>query len=433
MNIKNYKQTEIGFIPEDWNTVLLKDVSIKIGSGATPKGGKKSYIDNGKYSLIRSQNIFDDKFDYNGLAYINKHQAKELQNVEVMEGDVLLNITGASLGRVHIVPEEILPARVNQHVSILRTNKKLDSYFLYCFLRQNKIKKYMMNFNAGATREALTKRMIENFTIPLPSIEEQKRISKIFIKIDNKIKLNNKMNEKLEKIGQALFKHWFIDFEFPNEDGKPYKSSGGEMVDSELGMIPQGWKVEPILNVSDLLSGGTPKTSEGKYWNGPINWVSVKDVSQNINDFIISTEKKITKIGLEKSNAKLLPQNTIIISSRGTVGNICIIGKEMAINQSNYGLKAKISIMDSYIYYYIKNIIETIKSQSYGSVFDTITTRTFKEIKVITPCHNMSDEIFGILNFLSNKRLALKYFNNNLHHIKKILLPKLISGKIRVI
>ncbi|MEA1899862.1 MAG: restriction endonuclease subunit S [Thermodesulfobacteriota bacterium] len=141
----------------------MSSITVKIGSGATPRGGRKVYKTSGKYALIRSQNIFDDKFDYNGLVYIDEKHANELNNVTLHENDILLNITGASLGRVHIVPKEILPARVNQHVSIIRVNEKIDPYFLYAHFCLPKIKHYMLCHNAGGTREALTKGMVKNW------------------------------------------------------------------------------------------------------------------------------------------------------------------------------------------------------------------------------------------------------------------------------
>lgn len=152
---QEFTETEIGKIPADWNVRKLNDLTVKIGSGATHRGGSKVYKTSGKYALIRSQNIFDDKFEYNGLAYIDEKHASELNNVILQENDILLNITGASLGRVHIVPKGILPDRVNQHVSIKRVNKKINPYFLYVYFCLPKIKHYMLGHNAGGTRDYL--------------------------------------------------------------------------------------------------------------------------------------------------------------------------------------------------------------------------------------------------------------------------------------
>jgi type I restriction enzyme S subunit len=242
-------ETEIGRIPSDWKIKKLKNLCIKIGSGATPRGGANIYVPSG-IALIRSQNVYDGGFNEQGLAFINEDAAEKLKNVEVREHDVLLNITGDSICRASIVPKEILPARVNQHVSILRTNEKLYYRFLFYFLSLNKTKNKLLSYDAGGTRQALTKSMLEEFHVPLPEYEEQVKIGDFFWTITEKIALNRLMNSTLEAIGQALFKCWFVDFEFPNEKGKPYKSNGGEMVETELGEIPKGWRV--VENISEL-------------------------------------------------------------------------------------------------------------------------------------------------------------------------------------
>ena len=174
----------------------MKDICLKIGSGATPRGGKEAYIDSG-ISLIRSQNVLDFAFSYDGLAHINDQQAEKLNNVIVESDDVLLNITGDSVARVCIVEDEVLPARVNQHVAIIRANTDivLGSYLLY-FLQMSK--PYLLQIAAGgATRNALTKGMIEELELEVPSISEQEKIVSIIDDLQRKIKQNKEVNENL--------------------------------------------------------------------------------------------------------------------------------------------------------------------------------------------------------------------------------------------
>lgn len=188
----------------------LTDICTKIGSGATPRGGKEAYCDKG-ISLVRSQNVLDFTFSHDGLAFINNEQATKLNNVEVFDGDVLLNITGDSVARACIMDSAFLPARVNQHVAIIRGKKDciLNRYLLY-FLQWRK--GYLLQLaSAGATRNALTKGMIEQLEIDLPPLDEQKRVVALLGALDDKIELNNKINENLEQQAQAIFKSWFID------------------------------------------------------------------------------------------------------------------------------------------------------------------------------------------------------------------------------
>jgi type I restriction enzyme S subunit len=199
----------------EWDTVELKNVCLKIGSGATPKGGNSVYLPEGKFSLIRSQNIRNDAFDHSGLAFIEEHHAEKLSNVCVQEKDVLLNITGDSVARCCQVDPTVLPARVNQHVAIIRPDPAiLDPSFLRYYFVSPVMQNEMLSMaGIGATRNALTKGMIENFEIPLPPLPEQKAIAHILGSLDDKIELNRKMNETLEGMAQALFKSWFVDFD----------------------------------------------------------------------------------------------------------------------------------------------------------------------------------------------------------------------------
>ena len=199
---------------EEWKKYKLGEITSKIGSGATPKGGRDSYL-GGNIALIRSQNVLDFSFSKLGLAYINEVQAEKLSNVEVYEKDVLLNITGDSVARVCIVPNNVLPARVNQHVAIIRGNDKVDYRYLLYYLQY--IKPQLLSLSqGGATRNALTKKMIEELEVKMPSKGIQKEIVSILYALDSKIELNRRINDNLEQQTQALFKSWFVDNPKPN-------------------------------------------------------------------------------------------------------------------------------------------------------------------------------------------------------------------------
>lgn len=198
--------------------VKFKDICTKIGSGATPKGGKEAYCEEG-ISLIRSQNVLDFAFSADGLAFINDLQAEKLKNVIVEEGDVLLNITGDSVARACMVDKKYLPARVNQHVCIVRADpqKAVPSFLLY-FLQLNK--EYLLQLAAGgATRNALTKEMINNLELELPSIEDQQKISAILDDIQARMDCNNAINENLAVLLQTVYQERFGDVDKASKQG----------------------------------------------------------------------------------------------------------------------------------------------------------------------------------------------------------------------
>ena len=251
-----------------WRTVKLGDVCTKIGSGATPRGGKDVYLQDGSYTLVRSQNVYNDGFHREGLAFIAEHHADELRNVEVFEDDVLLNITGDSVARVCQVATDVLPARVNQHVAIVRPDPdKLDAgYLRYCLVTPEMQAILLSLAGSGATRNALTKGIIESLDIPLPHLDEQKAIAHVLGTLDDKIELNRRMNETLEAMARALFKSWFVDFDpvrakmegrwrrgesLPGLPAEHYDLFPDRLVDSELGEIPEGWEVGRLGEVAD--------------------------------------------------------------------------------------------------------------------------------------------------------------------------------------
>jgi type I restriction enzyme, S subunit len=242
-------------------SVQLRSVCVKIGSGATPRGGKEAYK-GGATTLIRSQNVHNHGFYRDGLVRIDDTQSFELRSVEVMPDDVLLNITGDSVARCCQVVEDVLPARVNQHVAIVRPQPEvLDARYLRYVLVSNEYQLRLLGMaSAGATRPALTKSMIEELEIPLPPLPEQRRIAKILGDLDDKIELNRKMNETLEQMARALFKSWFVDFDPVRAKMEGRQPTGMDaatsalfpdrLVDSELGMIPEGWVVKALGEVA---------------------------------------------------------------------------------------------------------------------------------------------------------------------------------------
>lgn len=250
----------------DW--YRLGDHCSKIGSGATPKGGKDAYLDSGPFTLIRSQNIYNDGFKPAGLAFINADQARKLDGVSVEAGDVLLNITGDSVARVCLAPLEYLPARVNQHVAIIRPNPTaLDSRFLRYFLASPYQQDLMLGLAAaGATRNALTKGMIEDFKVPCPSLEDQVAAADVLTSLDDRIALLRETNSTLEAIAQALFKSWFVDFDPVRAKMEGRAPEGMDEAtaalfpdsfeESELGLVPKGWKVAHFGDFITRLSVG---------------------------------------------------------------------------------------------------------------------------------------------------------------------------------
>lgn len=278
----------------------------------------------------------------------------------------------------------------------------------------------------GGVRGSLEWEDFCGMQLPVPSIEEQRQIVAQYQSIANKIKVNEQICEKLEATAQALYKHWFVDFEFPNEKGQPYKSSGGKMVwNEELGKeIPEGWEVRSFTSTLKLAGGGTPNTDIDKYWNGTIPFFTPADISKSY--YSIETAKSITELGLKESSTKLYPKNTIFITARGTVGAIGLSSCEMAMNQSCYAIKDKFPF---YIHQLVLNVIDKLKSEAVGAVFSALVTKDFDQQFVLDFPEiiksNFNTNVSYLYELLLNKTLE----NQKLAQLQSLLLSRLAVGE----
>ena len=404
-----------------WPEVILGDVCSKIGSGATPKGGSTVYIEDGT-SFIRSQNVYNLRFDYDGLVHITEDAAQKLNGVTIEKQDVLINITGDSVARTCVVPSSVLPARVNQHVAIIRPKPDvLNPLFLNYYLASPYMQAFMLGLavGKGASRNAMTKDMIAGFKIPCPPIRIQEAIVKKASAYDDLIENNKKQIALLEEAAQRLYKEWFVDLRFPGYEDV-------QIVDG----VPEGWRKTPFSQKVDVMSGGTPKTSNPEYYNGSIPFYSPKDSSGTF--FAFNTETHISQYGLDNCNSKLYPQGTVIITARGTVGKTTILAVPMAMNQSCYALKSDYFASVYYIFFALRQEIEALKTMANGGVFDTIIVKTFDRISILDPgkaiIEKFDQAVSPFMGEIKNDMSKITY----LTEARDRLLPKLMSGEIEL-
>ena len=353
---------------------------------------------------------------------------------------------------------------------VLSAKSKDDEDFVYYLARLPDFRSYAISRMEGTSgRQRVSWQALAEFNLRLPEKGKRKKIGKILKSLDDKIHLNNQINQTLESIAQTIFKSWFIDFDpvrakiAAKQEGKDAELAArcaisgkseaeveqmakedfaelqatatlfpDELVESELGEVPKGWDKYSLSKMITLIGGGTPKRSEPNYWNGDIFWFSVKDVPNEGEVFVITTQEKISELGLNKSSTKLLPVGTTIITARGTVGKIALVGYEMAMNQSCYGVQGINGVRQFMTYYLIKNAVEVLKKNTHGAVFDTITQSTFDTVTSIKPSIEMMDlfesKVEKIMGHIKNNL----YENNSLIALRDTLLPKLLSGELDV-
>ena len=421
--------------------VALGDVCTKIGSGATPRGGKDVYLEEGGYTLIRSQNVHNDSFHRGGLVFIGEDHANELQHVEVFEEDVLLNITGDSVARVCQVAPDVLPARVNQHVAIIRPDPAdLEPSYLRYYLASPAMQTLLLSWaGSGGTRNALTKAMIESLEISLPPLSEQRAVAHVLGTLDDKIELNRRMNRTLEEMARAIYQDWFVDFgptRAKMEGLDPYLPPElwnlfpDELVDSELGEVPDGWKGGVFSDCVEILSGGTPRTSVPEYWGGNVLWYTPKDAPDLSDIFVLTTERSITMAGVTNSSTQVLPVGTTVISARGTVGRLACLGLPMAMNQTCYGIRGASGYPDYFTYWNVRNTVQDLQARTHGTVFDTITRDTFKIAESILAPPQLAQAYEECIYPLMARILGNAFESFRLTGLRDTLLPRLISGEM---
>ncbi len=397
----------------EWPTIRLGNVCKKIGSGATPRGGGETYLKSGPFSLIRSQNVHNNRFTNHGLAFISKEQADDLSNVEVSAGDVLLNITGDSVARCCQAPKEVLPARVNQHVAIIRPDPdEINPTFLRYFLVSPQMQEQMLTLaGAGATRNALTKGMIESFDVPKPDIKEQRAIASVLGALDDKIELNRRMNETLEALAQSLFKSWFVD--------------------ATQSALPKSWHEGKLRDCCERVeNGGTPKRDEPRYWTpATIPWLTSGEVRQAI---VTKAENYISEEGLANSSAKLWPAATTVVALYGaTAGQVCFLGDGMCSNQACCGLIPK-KEMRYFIYLHMASSVAALEQQTRGSAQQNLSQQIVADFPTMIPDDATLAKFDKTVHPLFAKWIANLHESRTLAALRDALLPKLLSGELRV-
>lgn len=308
----------------------------------------------------------------------------------------------------------------------IKEYKNCDKLFIYYLLKELNLK----NYSSGSAVPTLNRNHIHNLEILVPLLKEQQKISKILSSLDEKIEINRKINENLEEQAKKIFKRWFVDYEFPNEEGQPYKSSGGEMIESELGLIPKGWEKINLGDICICELGGTPSRKKNEYWNGNIPWIN----SGSVNLFrIIKANEMISESGLKKSSTKLLPKKTTVIAITGsTLGQVSLLEIDSCTNQSVVGVIPNKNLPYEFIYPYIKANIDELLSHKTGGAQQHINSQNVKNLKVIVPnkksLEQYTDLISPIYEMISKNCFEIEYISS----IRDTLLPKLMTGEIDV-
>ena len=349
-------------------------------------------------------------------------------------GDILLASIGANMGIPYYVNTNYKFYFKDGNVTWFKNFKNnVNSKYIYYWIKSPLTQQKFINIAIGSAQKALTIDSLKKLDIYLPQLEEQEKIANILSSLDDKIELNNEMNKTLEEMAQSIFKRWFVDFEFPNEDGQPYKSSGGEMVDSGLGMIPKGWEVKKISELIEVKDGthASPKVSKEGF---PL--VTSKHIKGDriaIEDAKIISEKDY----LEVNKRSKVDTGDILISMIGTVGLTYFVQEEeinFAIKNIGLFKTSQNKTLSEYFYLYLKsdNMKNYIEARLAGTTQKYISLGELRNIPVVLPNDSIIDKFKKVVGVLLDKRRLNIINNEELMITRDTLLPKLMNGEIMI-
>ncbi|MBO4615642.1 MAG: restriction endonuclease subunit S [Bacteroidales bacterium] len=358
--------------------------------------------------IITVEHLGDNRIIHNNLPLVGDEDKNRLSKYVLNEGDIVFSRVGSVDRRAYVSANEngwMFSGRCLR----VRPSQEVDSKYLSYYFGLEDFKETIRRIAVGATMPSINTSILSNVVVTLPSLDTQRRIASILTSIDDKIDLLHRENATLEQMAETMFRQWFV------EEAK------------------EEWEEKPLGKCIKLIGGGTPKTSEERFWNGNVCWLSGGDIANNHKSFVSSSEKSISQDGLNNSSAKLLPENAMVVSARGTVGKYCLLSKPMAFSQSNYGILPTFEGCYFFTYLLVAYHIDELQSAAYGSVFDTITTKTFDGVSVKIPQNQ--NEIICFENKVTPYFEKIKSNNkqiNTLIQTRDGLLPRLMSNEINI-
>ena len=416
----------MGGVSMEWKEVRLGDVC-EIKHGFAYKGKYFSdtptcdiLVTPGNFTLSGGFKLDKPKF-YNGPVE---------KDYILSKGDLIVTMTDLSknidtLGYSALVPEvKGLTFHHNQRIGLVENiANNVDKYFLYWIMRTPAYQSFIATHSSGTTVHHTSPKGIGNYIFKLPPLDDQRRIASILSSLDRKIELNNKINADLEEMAQAIFKNWFVDFE-PFKDGK--------FVDSELGMIPEGWKVGRLDEIADVVGGSTPSKAKPEYYTQKgIAWLTPKDLSNHPAVYSSRGEIDITEDGYNSTSTKLMPKGTVLFTSRAPIGYISIAQNDICTNQGFKSLVPK-KAGTCFLYCFLKYVTPEIENKSTGSTFKEASGSLMKSLQVIIPEQNVFEEFEAIVSPLFARIESLEKENSRLSLLRDTLLPRLMSGELEV-
>jgi type I restriction enzyme S subunit len=419
----------------NWKEYKLEDVATVQTGPFGSQLHQKDYVEIGT-PIITVEHLGDNRITYQNLPKVTKEDKERLKKYHLQEGDVVFSRVGSVDRRALVTKKEDGWLFSGRCLRVRADEKLANGAFLSYYFGQENFKEYIRRIAVGATMPSINTKILSEIVVTLPDLPTQTAIAEILSSLDDKIELNNKINQELENLAQTLFKQWFIDFEFPNENGEPYKSSGGEMVDSELGEIPHGWKVSTIDDITEVVTKGTtPTTIGGKFTESGINFIKVESLTEQ-GAYIKSKFGFIDEDTNQLLKRSIIKEGDVLFSIAGTIGRVAVVTKDILPANTNQAIAIiRPNKVDSN---FLKLLMQSAliqndtKSNVVQAVQANLSLGVIKATKFIRPLSDILEvfqsatkEIFEQVNLLTEE-------NQELTSLRDTLLPKLISGELEV-
>lgn len=413
----------MGGVSMEWKEVRLGDIA-DVQTG--PFGSqlhKSDYIAEGIPCIMPTNIGSHLNFIVDGIAHVSEVDANRLSRHLTKFGDIIYARRGDIEKCAYVTTNEEKWLCGTGCLKI-RCNNGVNSRFIAYQLSTAECKKWITGNAVGTTMLNLSKGILSKLPLLVPSHEDQRRIASILSSLDRKIELNNKINADLEEMAQAIFKNWFVDFE-PFKDGK--------FMDSELGMIPEGWKVGRADDFYQINIGKTPPRKEHKWFStNPADkiWVSIANMG-NSGIFISDSSEYLTKEAVDRHNIIMVPRNTILLSFKLTVGRVAIADKELTTNEAIARFILSDDKYMEYLYLYLKNF-DYNSLGSTSSIATAVNSKTIKGMQMLQPSDKIIDAFHIQVNPIFEKIRSLTKENSRLSLLRDTLLPRLMSGELEV-
>jgi type I restriction enzyme S subunit len=420
-----------------WRQVSLKEVTSVLGDGLH---GTPAYDPHGDHFFINGNNLSNGKITFNDTTKRVSAVEAAKHRKNLTNRTILVSING-TLGNVAFYAgEKVVLGKSACYFNVVDS---VDKNFIRYVLDSEIFQGYIQNLATGSTIKNVSLKLMRDFQFSLPPVALQQRISGILAALDDRITLLRETNATLEAIAQALFKSWFVDFDPVRAKLEGRAPEGMDEAtarlfpdsfeESELGLVPRGWRVMPIGDAVEAVGGATPDTKNPAYWEPAIHcWTTPKDLSGIAAPVLLDTERKLSDQGLAKIGSGALPVGTLLLSSRAPIGYLALAQVPLAINQGYIAMLPGGLLPPLYMLFWCCQNMENIKGRANGSTFMEISKKAFRPIPALVPSPETVQAFTAVAGTLFDRLIENEKQAQTLATLRDTLLPRLISGQLRL-